>query len=166
MLVQAWSWYGHWPGIVQSWSNAQDSCCSKERRQVQGSSLGEVDFSSLLVVIVVVVGSHLLQELAHHLGGLGVFLLEPLKDILDATLDHLVEGISISGGDVLLIDAIRDNVAEKDLAVALVGRLHIGSSLHDSSALIVLRGEVVLAAGSDGGQDGGVLLLGGPLSPH
>ena len=60
-----------WPGIVQSWSNAQNSCSSKERRQVQSSSSGEVDFSSLLVVIVVVVGSHLLQELAHHLGGLG-----------------------------------------------------------------------------------------------
>ena len=29
--------------------------------------------------------------------------------------------------------------------------------LHDSSALIVFRGEVVLAAGGDGGQDGGVL---------
>merc|ERR1719189_671511 len=133
--------------------------------QRKGPSSGEVDSRSLLVVIVVVVGSHLLHELAHHLGGLGVFLLEPLKDILDATLDHLVEGISISGGDVLLIDAIGDNVTEKDLAVALVGRLHIGSSLHDSSALIVFRGEVVLAAGGDGGQDGGVLLLGSPLSP-
>ena len=29
--------------------------------------------------------------------------------------------------------------------------------LHDSSAFIVFRGEVVLAAGGDGGQDGGVL---------
>ena len=31
------------------------------------------------------------------------------------------------------------------------------TDLHDLSALVVIRGEVVLAAGGDGGQDGGVL---------
>ena len=31
------------------------------------------------------------------------------------------------------------------------------TDLHDLSALVVIRGEVVLAAGSDGGHDGWVL---------
>ena len=31
------------------------------------------------------------------------------------------------------------------------------ADLHDLSALVVIRGEVVLAAGSDGGHDGWVL---------
>ena len=67
-MGQVWSNVGPgmvlvWPGIVQSWSKVQ------------------VDFSSLLVVIVVVVGSHLLQELAHHLGGLGAESESVSKDV-------------------------------------------------------------------------------------
>merc|ERR1719220_3366853 len=125
---------------------------------------GPVKFKGLLIIVIVIVPSQLLEEAPKHLCSLGVLLLQPFKDILNATLNHRVEGVSISSGDVLLLDALGDNVAKEDLLVTLVRSLHVGSSLHDLSALVVIRGEVVLAAGSDGGHDGWVLLLGCPLS--
>merc|ERR1719447_1560519 len=107
----------------------------------------QVHLKSLLVIIIVI-SSQLLQEASKSLCRLGVFLLQPLKDILNA----------------LLVDALGDNFAKQHLAVALVCCLHVSSSLHDSSALVVNRGKVVPAAGSDGSQDGWVLLLGSPLA--
>merc|ERR1719220_2604493 len=125
---------------------------------------GPVKFKGLLIIVIVIVPSQLLEEASKHLCSLGVLLLQPFKDILNATLDHRVQGVSISSGDVLLLDALGDNVAKQDLLVTLVRSLHVSSSLHDLSALVVIGGEVVLAASSDGGHDGWVLLLGSPLS--
>merc|ERR1719220_2531123 len=125
---------------------------------------GPVKFKGLLIIVIVIVPSQLLEEASKHLCSLGVLLLQPFKDILNATLDHRVEGVSISSGDILLLDALGDNVAKEDLLVTLVRSLHVCSSLHDLSALVVIRGEVVLAASSDGGHDCWVLLLGSPLS--
>merc|ERR1719447_2209994 len=123
----------------------------------------KVHLKSLLVVIIVI-SSQLLQEASKRLCRLGVFLLQPLKDILNATLDHRVQGVGISSFNALLVNALGDNLAKQDLAVALVCCLHVSSSLHDSGALVVSGGKVVPAAGSDGSQDGWVLLLGSPLA--
>merc|ERR1719285_152225 len=56
------------------------------RVKASGPSSCQVHFKSLLVIIVVV-ASQLFQETSEHLCGLWVLLLEPLKDILDATLN-------------------------------------------------------------------------------
>lgn len=46
---------------------------------------GPVKFKGLLIIII---PSQLLEEASKHLCSLGVLLLQPFKDILNATLDH------------------------------------------------------------------------------
>merc|ERR1719447_2461280 len=50
-------------------------------------------------------------------------------------------------------------------AVAFVSCLHVRSGLHDSSAVVVERGEMSSAAAGDSGEDGRVLLFCGSLTP-
>merc|ERR1719175_559785 len=106
------------PVLFQVWFRIQEGGWS--RRWVQ------VHLKSLLVVIIVI-SSQLLQEASKRLCRLGVFLLQPLKDILNATLNPRVERVGISSFYALLVDALGDNLAKEHLAVALVCCLHVSS---------------------------------------